>query len=203
MIIFLAIMFGFNLPLTAVLLLWVNMVTDGAPALAYSRDPYGKNIMKQKPRPHSEHILPWKKLMFLVFLGIIGTAIALTLFWYTGGNVFVEDIHNPPYELLLAQTMVFNFIVLYELILTYAIRRGYNVPVFSNPWLYLAIFGSVALQALIMYTPLNSTFEIVPLGWNYIGLLAIAGAVFYVAGVIYHLFERVAIKNKHSLFQFI
>ncbi|HIE07023.1 MAG TPA: HAD family hydrolase, partial [Desulfarculaceae bacterium] len=51
LIIFLAVLAGWNLPLTAVMLLWINMVTDGAPALAFSVDGYGRNIMRRPPKP--------------------------------------------------------------------------------------------------------------------------------------------------------
>lgn len=192
LIIFLAILFGFNLPLTAILLLWINMVTDGAPALAYSRDPYGQGIMKKKPRPHNEPILPWNKLMFLFFLGLVGTAIALFLFWMNGGNSSVEK------DIMIAQTMVFNFVVLYEMILTFSIRRGYDVKTFSNFWLYLAVLSSVVLQAVLMYTPLNEVFGIVSLDLYHIEMLMIAGLVFFVAGWLYHFIERIILKQRNK-----
>lgn len=193
LIIFLAILFGFNLPLTAILLLWINLVTDGAPAIAYSLDPYGKKIMEKKPRPYDEAILPLSKLMLLIFLGAVGTAIALFMFYKTGGN------SGDAMLVKTAQTLVFNFVVLYELILTYAIRRDYDVKTFSNAWLWGSIVFSVILQAVLMYTPMNEVFKIVPLGFEHLKYLLFAGIVFYGASTLYHLIAKfiLKIRNHH------
>ncbi|HSH12356.1 MAG TPA: HAD-IC family P-type ATPase, partial [Desulfurivibrionaceae bacterium] len=86
LIIFLAVLFGLNLPLTAILLLWINMVTDGAPALAFSVDPYGSDIMRRPPKPKDEGILPVAKLMVIGVLGVVGTGIALAIFAVYGGR---------------------------------------------------------------------------------------------------------------------
>ncbi|MDD4273663.1 MAG: cation-translocating P-type ATPase [Desulfobacter postgatei] len=180
LIIFLAAVFGLNLPLTAILLLWINMVTDGAPALAYSVDPYGHNIMHRKPKPLNEGILPVQHLTLIGVLGVIGTVIALFLFERFGGNSSVEE------ELRLAQTMVFNFVVLYETILVFIIRKSYKVPLFSNGWVWASVALSLGLQALLMYTPLYDLFKIVPLGMSEIGWQALGGVAFYAMFLIYH-----------------
>ncbi|SHI78802.1 Ca2+-transporting ATPase [Malonomonas rubra DSM 5091] len=184
LIIFCAALFGINLPLTAVLLLWINMVTDGAPALAYSVDPYGTDIMLRRPKPREEGILPTSKLALLGVLGTVGSLLALTLFFQFGGNSPDAD------RLIYAQTMVFNFVVLYEVILTFVIRSSYQVPFFANRWVWAAALLSIALQALLMYTPLASVFKIVPLGWTDILALACAGALFAAASLIYQLVMR-------------
>jgi Ca2+-transporting ATPase len=189
LIIFLAIMFGFNLPLTAILLLWINLITDGAPAIAYSFDPYGRNIMKKKPRPLNEAILPKSKLVLLGFLGIIGTAIALFLFYYNGGNSLNSE------SIMLAQTLVFNFVVLYELILSIVIRQDYDVPFFSNIGLWIAIVFSVVMQVILMYTPLSSVFKIVPLQLYHLSELFIAGIVFYLSYLLYVFTRKIFMKK--------
>lgn len=174
LIVFIAALFGLNLPLTAVLLLWINLVTDGAPALAYSVDPYGKNIMKKKPRPFNEGILPKQKRNLIFTLGIIGTAIALFMF-----NKYASV------NLEYARTLVFNFVVLYELILVYIIRSNFEVRIFSNRWLYGAVILSILLQVLIMYTPLNSYFGIVGLDFKGLFTLLKAGMIFAFFSYIY------------------
>lgn len=179
LIIFLAALFGMNLPLTAILLLWINMVTDGAPALAYSVDPFGSDIMRRKPKPRNEGILPGPKLTLLGVLGTVGTVIALTLFYFSGGR---SDLPEP---LIHAQTMVFNFVVLYEVILTFVIRSSYQVPFFSNKWVLAAAGLALALQALLMYTPLAAVFKIVPLGIRDVGALLIAGILFALVSLLY------------------
>jgi Ca2+-transporting ATPase len=185
LIIFLAVMLGFNLPLTAVLLLWINMVTDGAPALAYSVDPYGEDIMHRSPKPRIAAILPLPHLILIGVLGILGTAIALFVFQAYGGAS--ED----PESLALARTMVFNFVVLYEMILVFAIRTCYRVPFLRNGWVWASVIVSLLLQALLMYTPMHSAFGIVPLGAAELGDLVMAGAVFFSSFAAYRLvFQR-------------
>ena len=184
LIIFCAALFGMNLPLTAVLLLWINMVTDGAPALAYSVDPYGTDIMLRKPKSREEGILPTSKLALLGVLGTVGSMLALGLFFYFGGNTDSSS------QLIHAQTMVFNFVVLYEVILIFVIRNTYQVPFLANRWVWAAAIMSVVLQALLMYTPLAPVFKIVPLGWIDLGALFCAGALFAAASLIYQLVMR-------------
>lgn len=179
LIIFLAVMLGMNLPLTAILLLWINLVTDGAPALAYSVDPYGRHLMLRPPKPRSEGILPVPKLTLLAVLGSVGTALALLLFAHFGGG------SADPEVLARAQTLVFNFVVLYEVVLSFVIRAGYRVPLLSNPWVWGAAGLAIALQALLMYTPLAGVFRIVPLAPAELGLLLLAGALFALAALGY------------------
>ena len=179
LIIFLAVLFDMNLPLTAILLLWINMVTDGAPALAYSVDPYGRDIMLRQPKPRAEGILPKPKIALLGVLGCVGTAIALTLFYNFGGN------SDSPAELMRAQTMVFNFVVLYEVILIFVIRNGYQVPFWANKWVWAAAVLSVMLQAILMYTPMATIFKIIPLSFADIVVLIGSGLLFMLAALFY------------------
>lgn len=193
LIIFLAVLFDMNLPLTAILLLWINLVTDGAPALAYSVDPYGHGLMLRPPKPRSEGILPKDKLALLVVLGSVGTAIALALFSRYGGG------SELPAELWRAQTLVFNFVVLYEVVLSFVIRIGYRVPLFSNPWVWAAAALAIALQALLMYTPLAAVFRIVPLGPRELGPLLFGGGLFALTALAYQqLSALVAGKSRRS-----
>ncbi len=184
LIIFSAALFGLNLPLTAVLLLWINMVTDGAPALAYSVDPYGSGIMLRRPKPREEGILPGSKLALLGVLGTVGSLLALALFMLFGGGT------DDPEQLIHAQTMVFNFVVLYEVILTFVIRSSYQVPFFTNRWVWAAALMSIVMQALLMYTPLAPVFKIVPLGLRDLGVLFCAGGLFAAASLLYQLVMR-------------
>ena len=184
LIIFLATIFGMNLPLTAILLLWINMVTDGAPALAYSVDPYGRDIMLRPPKSNNEGILPGPKLFFLIVLGILGTAIALVVFYLFGGTAPSEPV------LMRAQTLVFNFVVLYEIILSFVIRMDYQVPFFANKWVWGAAVLAISLQLLLMYTPLAAAFKIVPLNIQEIGVLMAAGGLFTLGSLTFQFVKR-------------
>ncbi len=178
LIVFLAVILGMNLPLTAVMLLWINMVTDGAPALAYSVDGYSDQIMERAPKPKGEGILPGDKLLLLLVLGVVGTCIALALFVWSGGSGDND-------RLVLSRTMVFNFVVCYEMILVFVIRQGYGVSFFTNPFIWLAVMVSVALQALILYTPLAHYFGVVALGREHLLQLGGASLFFYLLAVLY------------------
>ncbi|MCB9358902.1 HAD-IC family P-type ATPase [Candidatus Woesearchaeota archaeon] len=180
LIIFLAALMGANLPLTAILLLWINMVTDGAPALAYSVDPYGDGIMKRKPKPHDEAILPRSKALLIFVLGVIGTTVALMMFYLFGGRSIIES------NVIYAQTLVFNFVVIYEMILVFLIRKDYGVKFFSNKWIWFSVVGSLALQGVLMYTPAREWFKIVGMDLFGLGVLAVAGISFYCLSMIYY-----------------
>jgi Ca2+-transporting ATPase len=178
LIVFLAVILGMNLPLTAIMLLWINMVTDGAPALAYSVDGYSARIMERPPKPKDEGILPADKLLLLLVLGVVGTAIALALFMFSGGS-------GAGGRLSLARTMVFCFVVCYEMVLVFVIRLGYGVRFFTNPFIWLSVLVSFALQAVILYTPLAQYFDVVPLNRENFFSLGAASLLFYLLAVSY------------------
>jgi magnesium-transporting ATPase (P-type) len=73
--------------------------------------------------------------------------------------------------------MVFNFVVLYELILVFIIRTGYHVPLLSNKWIWFSVVISIGLQALLLYTPLHTLFKIVH--WLFPRFRAFSPAVLY------------------------
>lgn len=174
LVIFFAVLFGFNLPLTALLLLWINLITDGAPALAFSVDPYGTAIMQRAPIPPSQGILPKDKLRLLISLGSMGALVSLVLFQLTGGA------DNNPAAIQQGQTVVFSYIVIFEMILVFILRRSYQVPLFSNSWLWCAVLFSLAIQAVILYTPARFIFNVTPLGIKEIGYLLTATVLFLI-----------------------
>lgn len=184
LIIFLAVILNFNLPLTAVLLLWINLITDGAPALALSVDPYNKDIMRRKPVNSKEGILSKKWWQFITFMGVITTGIGLFLFSLFGGN------SSDPFLVDQGQTVIFTFIVLTEILLLLMIRHLYNIKMFSNIWLWVTFVFSLGMQALVIYSPLGDYFGIVPLGiWPVVALGA-GVAVYYIAFEAYIRLEK-------------
>jgi len=194
LIIFLAVMTGMNLPLTAILLLWINMVTDGAPALAFSVDPYGTDIMTRQPKDAKENILPLDKLFLIGVLGSIGTGFALFLFSLYGGA------NGDGEELKLGQTIVFNFVVLYEVVLVFVIRRDYRVPLFSNWWVWAAVVFSVVVQLVLMYTPLRDIFKISALDGRQLLLLGGSALCFYLLCRGYAVLQLFLIKRREATF---
>lgn len=142
-VIFLAIVFGWPIPLLPIHLLWVNLVTDGLPAIALGVDPARANIMQFKPQNFSEQIITKRFFNKMVLASIFLTIAVLGIFF-----VYKNDLVH-------AQTLAFTAVVLYEMIRLIDIRTEYNLPLFSNKYLTLAVFSSVALQFVLLYLPLN------------------------------------------------
>jgi len=157
-ILFIATMAGWPAPLTAIQLLWVNLVTDGAPALALALEKEEPGIMARPPRPTNEPIIDRKMLRGFL---IQSTALAGSVL-----GVFMlalRGIWSP-----LAGTMAFTTLVLAELFRAYSVRSE-DIPVLrlgwrSNRWIQVAVFSSAALLLVVLYMPpLPSIFEIQPL----------------------------------------
>ncbi len=168
LILFTAILIGFRdelgniaLPLGALELLWINLVTDGLPALALGIDAIPKNIMYRKPRKVKEHIISKTMTFNIIITGLIMTLIILFLF-----SKYLNE------GLLKAQTVAFTAIVMLEMFRVLMIRLQYGLKLFSNKWLILAIISSILLQLAVVYIPsLDKIFDTVPLGlveWIYI-----------------------------------
>jgi len=146
--------------------------------LAFSVDPYGRGIMQRQPNKN-KNILPKEKLFLIGYLGTIGTVIGLHLFKGTGGNIGEAAS-------ALSQTMIFNFIVMYELLLVFFIRKQYGIKQLTNTWLWFGVLLSLFLQFVIMYTPLSNIFKVVALGINDYITLVFAGGLFYIGYLIYY-----------------
>ena len=186
LVIFFAIILDLSLPLTAVMLLWINMVANGLPAIAFSVDPYDKNIMKRKPLDSRMGILPKDKLSLIGFVGIAGSIFSLILFYFFGGSLFDEGTAG----LMLPQAMVFTFIVAYELLHVFMIRDEYNVKMFTNMWLWLALVFSFMLQAAVLYTPMNEFFMVVPLEAFHLQAIGLALFGFLSLHLVYNRFAK-------------
>jgi len=134
-------------------ILWINLLTDGFPALALGIDPARPNIMRNPPRKKDEPIIN-KRLGWLI--GVMGAKKTIVLF----ATFFLVL----PLGVEVARTALFTGFVLYEFVRIGSIRYQDNLGWFSNKWLIAALAGSVLLQLLIIYSPLNVFFHIVPLG---------------------------------------
>jgi P-type Ca2+ transporter type 2C len=164
-VILMASLMGLPLPLTAIQILWINLVTDGLPATALSLDPHAKGIMTRKPKAATESILN-KDLSrnIMVFGTLIGVA-TLIMFWLYQGSGIAK-----------AQTVAFTSLVVFELARIRMVRAHYKLGIFSNKWLVAAVIGSVLLHLLTIYTPLATVFGTAPLAlidWVFISIAAI------------------------------
>ncbi len=154
---------GIALPLLATQLLWVNLVTDGAPALALGIDPAGPATMRRPPRPADEGVITRAMWAGIVEVGVVMAA----------GTLLVLDASLPggliegAGELRYAQTMAFTTLVLFSLFTVFNARsdeRSAFQGLLANPWLLVAVALSLALQAAVVYLPfLQQAFGTVPL----------------------------------------
>jgi len=155
-VIFLAVMLGMPLPLIAIQILWINLVTDGLPAVALSVDPIGRDVMARKPRQKGQSV--WKGMgLFIVESPILVTFSILAVFEYIlrGGDV------------LLAQTMAFTMMVMMEKTQVFC-ARSLEKPVWrellGNRWIVLTTLITIAMHVWIIYDPLlNEMFSVKPL----------------------------------------
>ena len=158
--IFVASLLGWPLPLIAVQLLWLNLVTDGLPALALGLDPSSPDVMRRPPRNPKERILSPTMLWVVVLIGILVAAGALSAFRYG----LQESVDK-------ARTLAFTALVVLEIVRIQMVRGQYKVRLLSNRYLHLALGLSLALQLAVIYTPLRHLFETVPLSlldWGYL-----------------------------------
>ena len=162
-VVFIASLFGY-LPITAIQILWINLITDGAPALALGVDPPNLDIMERPPRKKGEGVIN-KKIAF----SITSIGITLTLFILL---IYFASLKLYGFEI--ARTMAFTSFVLFELVIVAAIRKREKLGFFSNKYLWIALLISIALQFLIIYTPLAKLFGAVQLGVKQISILIIS-----------------------------
>ncbi len=180
---------GFGLVITPIQILWINVVTDGIPALSMGVDPAADDIMEREPRPPEEGVITKRIVTSVVGIAIFMTVCLLPLFTL---NFFGELIPgydvtgalfgwSPGYEPSreLAQTMVFSGFVVFEIVRIQAIRHRYGLGLFSNRWLVIAIAVAVTLQLLVLYTATGQfLFGVEPLGLVHWAQIAIAAVVF-------------------------
>jgi Ca2+-transporting ATPase len=167
-----------TIALTAAQLLWVNLTTDGLPAIALGIDPGDPDIMDRKPRDPNESVFTREVKAYLSLTPILMTTLLLFGYFYyqpwlpptlnTAGKV----IYNP---LLEARTQLLTSMILMELANAISARSlrypVWKVGAFKNKFLWYAVASSFVLQLFILYTPgVNSAFDVAapePLDWAF------------------------------------
>ncbi len=160
------------LPLLAIQILWVNLVTDGLPALALGLDPPDADVMIRKPRDPDEQILTKKSLYFIIYSGLmigIGTLIIFLAYSWstlTSGSLSLlvdTDALDRP------RTIGFTMLIIFQMIMALNIRKEEHSLLgkefFRNPYLLLAISSSIFLHIMIVYVPFfQSIFHTTSIG---------------------------------------
>jgi Ca2+-transporting ATPase len=160
LIIFGAMLFGMPIPLRPVHLLWLNLVSDGAPALALGMEKGDKDIMKHPPRPPKEPVINRDMAIGIGVIAVVDALAILTVFWLA--------LQRYPTSLEAAQTVAFVTLCVSELVRAFTARSEYNsifsIGVFSNKWMVWAVSASLLLVLVVVYVPfLQPFFDTVPL----------------------------------------
>ena len=169
LILLLAVIFGWQMPILAVHILLINLATDSLPAVALGVDPASANIMKHKPIK-SGTLFERGMVYRIVLHGLFISAAALAAYWIGmlmshGQGVTADESHN------MAMTM--TFIVLSVSQLSHALNQRSNTDsIFKhgqghNKYLTISLFASAAIIALVVFVPpLMNLFDLVYIGWR-------------------------------------
>jgi Ca2+-transporting ATPase len=168
------------LPLLATQILWINLVTDGPPALALGLDPPGDGLMRRPPRPAGEAVITaamWRGIVLVGVIMAVGTLLVLDASMPGG---LLEGAGDVRY----GQTMAFTTLMLFQIFNVLNARSDEEsafVHLFANRWLWAAMGGSVALQVLVVYVPfLQRAFGTTALsGGDWIRCVAVASSVLW------------------------
>ena len=194
---------GVAVPLLATQLLWINLLTDAAPALAMGVDPQTDDVMARSPRKLTDRVIDRDMWIDIAFIGIIMAAVTLIgMDMHLEGGLFTDRSIGGTHEfqMIEAHTMGFTILVfaqLFNAIASRSARQSAFVGLFSNKWLWGAIGLSVVLQLVVIYVPfLNSAFGTTPLGpWAWVECICLA-AVVLIASEIYKAIMRVIDRKR-------
>ncbi len=166
------------LPFLPLQILWINLITDSFPALALSSEPIEEGVMKRKPNKGG--IL--KDITgFLLFSGMLGLVLIAIVFW---SNVNIDK----------ARTMVVTTSIVYQMFLVFNCKS--NKSIFKsglNKYLFYAVFVSIALHLVALYTPVSTLFSFVRLGlFDWFWVIGLG----FVGFVIMEIFKAIFMREK-------
>jgi Ca2+-transporting ATPase len=171
---FFAAVVGWPVPLAAIQILWINLVTDGLPALALAMEPPERHMMRRPPRPPREPVLTLRRGALILLQGALIAAATAIGFWFV--------YQGRPAALDHARTVAFCILAFTQLFFSFACRsQRYTLPqlgLFTNPHLLAAILVSGLLQFSVVLVPFaRPVFEVTshPIQeWLLIFVLALA-----------------------------
>ncbi len=154
---FAALVIGLRVPLLAIQILWINLVTDGLPAIALGFESSEPDVMKRQPRPPRENIFARGVGLHVLWVGLwIGIATLVGFVW--GLNRYGGDLMDPSDEALtLARTVAFSVLALSQVFEVTAIHGGdasfFQAPLWKNRLLMMAVISTAVLQMIVIYAP--------------------------------------------------
>ena len=154
LIIFIAMLSGWAVPLVPIQLLWINLITDSFPAFALGLEAGEKDIMKLKPRNPSEPIVDKTMKIALAFQSV-GLTLAV-LVSYRLGFAMAGDI-APDLQLTVARTFSFTTLIIGEMLRAYSAKSEhvslFKLKVFGNKYLNYSVAGAIVLLFVVVYVP--------------------------------------------------
>ncbi len=171
-----------NLLLTAAQILFINIVTDGLPAIALGNDPTAKDVMKLKPHHYQQSIIN-RRVWLEIF--VFGGLMSLLILWHYSAIVGSQGAAA-------ASSVVFIAMVLYEFVRLADIRSDYGMKWWSNPLITLSLLVSIGIQLAIVYLPpLANLFKVTPIsGLDWLVILAGMLGLFGVMKLLNPLFDK-------------
>jgi Ca2+-transporting ATPase len=163
LIVLLSMLTGLPLPLRPIQLLWLNLVTDGAPALALGLEKGEPDVMQRPPRPATEPVINREMLVGVAVQALVMTAAVLGAFLY--------GLQRYPDNLAGAQTVAFTTLIVSELLRAFTVRSErlsmFRIGLFSNRWMLWAVGSSLLLLLAVIYIPFfDPIFSTVALDWQ-------------------------------------
>ncbi len=156
--VFTAMLVWAKTPLLSMQLLWINLVTDSLPAIALGMEAVESDVMDRKPKPKDEGIFAHGLGIRVVLQGMMFAALTLIAFWIGWGGVDANIEQG--------RTMAFAVLALCQIVQAYNMRSDrsiFKIGVFTNRTLNLAALASIALVALVLFTPVGIAFGMVTL----------------------------------------
>jgi Ca2+-transporting ATPase len=155
------------LPFLPIQILWINLVTDGFPALSLGVEPAEKDIMKRKPRDTKESILH-SSLPFILFTSFLGFLVTICIFLWELSSGLQMGL-EPKYVEHKARTMAFTTTIFFQMFFVLNCKSEkksvFSTNILSNKKLIISVIFSFILQFFVIYVPLlQNVFETVPLG---------------------------------------
>lgn len=145
-LVFFATLLGMPNPLLPTQILWINLVTDGIPALALASDTKDPGVLKHNPRNPNAPILSNHRLVFILVVGFSLSLFLLFIF---------KTLLDANYSETLARTIIFNTLILSHMTIAFIVRKG---SIFKmNKFLVIGVLVTLLLQAIITFTPFFQT----------------------------------------------
>ena len=182
---------GWPLPLLPIHILWINLVTDGFPALALAVDPKDPDVMKRPPRDPQAPLLDRQRFMRVCVQGAVMAAATLAVF-----GIALSIMND---EVTFARTMTFTTLVLIQFLHAFTCRHDrfslFQIGVTTNRMLVVAVFISALLQAGIVLSPWGQEiFRVVPLRPDEWWLIAGFGVLPFLVMELWKAWNRVRSK---------